>query len=154
MRGLPPHLAQVLMLLPGLLADSAPGIPGRAAVSPYEDDEESDEEWVRHGTPELLHLFASAREVVLEDLGSLRRDRWGAFRLDIPPGHEPAWLSALAAVRVALGESNELTSEDMGRAFPEEVRSRRGRTVVIVGLLGWMQELLIPPEAKEGFEGG
>jgi len=144
-RDMPPALVGALAQLPRLLADDAPGILCRTVATPYPGDDARTGEWERHAVPELAHLFASARTLVLEDLERLRADgRSGrAFRIDIPARHHAAWLSALAAARVALGEAHGISAADMDAPLPDVIAAERDRAVVLVHLLGWMQSLLV-----------
>ncbi len=151
-RHLPFVLALGLRRLPDLLSDRAPGIRDRVCPSPFPREDPEAEEWARHAGPELRHLFTDAREVVTADLESLRREagRPPTFRLEIPPGHLSAWLSALSAVRVALGEVHGVDAEDMARELPPELPTERDRALFTIHLLGWLQEILVraaaPPE--------
>lgn len=146
--GMPPLLAWALRELPSLLADDADGVEERICPSPYPDDPEKSEEWRRLNEPELAHLFRAARELVTEDLETLEYEP-GGFRIRIPGNHRPAWLSALAAARVAKGEALGVDADDMDRPFDSELHSLKDRVVLLIHLLGWMQGLLV-----EGPEGG
>jgi hypothetical protein len=130
--------------LPVLLADGAPGIAGRLCSNPFRTEDEA-EEWDRNSAPELRHLFASARSIVLEDLEGLERepDALERFRLRIPGEHITAWLSALAAARVALGESHEVNADDMSAPPPTAPESGREYAILLIQLLGWLQAVLI-----------
>lgn len=145
LRRLPPVMALALRDLPALLADDAPGIRNRLTGNPYPEDEEAARQWEKYAVPELEHLFRSARDLVGRDLASLApeprlRNR---FRVDIPAGHLNAWLSALASVRVALGEAHSLTEEEMETLLPPVLTGERDRAILLVHLLGWVQGLLV-----------
>jgi hypothetical protein len=143
-RHIPPVLAQALKELPALLHDEAPGIRERVAPVNYED-EEHEEEWQRLACPELKHLFSSARALVLEDLGSLRRESKfsRSWSLTIPAAHLQAWLSALGAARVAMGDHHELSAAEMEAELPAVLTNERERAVLLIHLLGWMQGMLL-----------
>ncbi len=70
--------------------------------------------------------------------------------MEIPVDHLPAWLSALAAVRVALGETHGLTEEELESALPPVLTCERDRAVLLVHLLGWVQGLLVEGPAGKG----
>lgn len=140
--GISPILAWGLEELPGLLADDAPGIPERICPSPYPSDEQASREWERLMESDLAHLFDSARVIVTRDLDSLSFAS-GGFRIEIPETHRSAWLSALAAARVAQGESFEVTATDMDREAVPDIRTDKGRAILLIDLLGSMQALLI-----------
>lgn len=146
--GMPPLLAWALRELPSLLADDADGIDERICPSPYPDDPEKSEEWRRLNEPELAHLFRSARELVTEDLGTLAYEP-GGFTIRIPEDHRTAWISALAAARVAKGDALGVDADDMDRPLDSDLHSVKDRVVLLIHLLGWMQGLLV-----EGPDGG
>ncbi|MHC4472148.1 MAG: DUF2017 family protein [Planctomycetota bacterium] len=144
LRHVPPALAYALRQLPLLLSDDAPGLRSRVASSPYPDDDEESRQWSRHATPELEHLFVSARQVVLTDLLGLCPDgSRGDHRIEIPATHVTAWLSALGAARVGLGEAYRVEARDMSQPRTEEIRGERDRAILLIHLLGWMQALLV-----------
>lgn len=146
LRDLPPLITQALQRLPEILADDAPGIARRASPDAYVDDAERNEEWRRFAAPELRHLFVSAREIVTRDLEGLKRGRGLArrgWRLEIPPEHLTAWLSSLAAARVALGEAHELDAAMLEKELPPVLTSQAERATLLIHLLGWVQGLLV-----------
>ena len=145
LRSLPPSLALALREIPLLVADGGAGVPGRHEASPYRNDPLADEHWSRHAAPGLRHLFEEARDTVLRDLRGLEAEsglRRG-FRIAVPAKHLPAWLSTLAAVRVALGERHCVTEAEMEADLPAEIRDERDRAVILIHLLGWIQGLLV-----------
>jgi len=144
-------LVLALRQLPLVLAEDAPGVRERLFPTPYPKDPRRTEEWRRHALPDLLHLFASAREIVERDLGTLRRERFPGrnWRLEIPARHLQAWLSALAAGRVALGTAHAVEADDMEGPFPAEIRTERDRAILLIQLLAEAQAMLI-----EGAERG
>ena len=147
LRGLPPAITYALRMLPILLGDDAPGVRSRVELSPYAEDEGS-EDWVRYATPELEHLFATARELVLGDLDRLEPEDEipPAFRISIPGTHVNAWLAALNAARVGLGERHEIDEDDTNEPPTGAVGTERDRAILLVHLLGWVQALLIRAE--------
>jgi len=145
LRLLPPLMAMALRQLPLLLADGAPGVRDHLERSPCPAGGTEAEEWERFAAPDLAHLFRSAREVVEGDLASLvmEPELPGRFRLDIPPGHQHAWLSSLAAARVTLSEVHSIGEKEMESPLPEEIDSDRDRSILLIHLLGWVQGLLL-----------
>ena len=151
-RHMPPAMVYALRELPTLLSEEFPESASRIEQDPYsaqdEAGDESDErsaEWRRHGHPELRHLFESARAIVLADLKGLERERIlpPLHRLRIPGKNITAWLSAIAAARVGLGEIHEVTPEDLGRAPGGLIPDERSRGILLIQILGWMQALMI-----------
>ena len=114
---IPSALAWALRELPKLLSEEFPQSTSRLTQDPYsgQDDRERREDWVRHCHPELRHLFESARDLVLEDLEGLKRERLlpPLFHLTIPGPNVNAWLSAIAAARVGLGHVHEVKPKEM-----------------------------------------
>lgn len=150
LRKLPPVMALALRELPALLADDAPGIRNRLTGDPYAGDPEASRQWEKYAVPELEHLFRSARDLVGRDLASLApeprvRNR---FRVEIPADHLNAWLSALASVRVALGEAHSLTETELESLLPPVLTCERDRALLLVHLLGWVQGLLVEGPAE------
>ncbi len=150
LRHIPPALAFALRELPKLLSEEFPESASRISQDPYagvggEDDDENSAEWARNAHPELRHLFCSARDVVQADLRHLRLDRVipPAFRLRVPGPNVTAWLSALAAARVGLGEVNEVTPQDLERMGGSLLPNDRDRSILLIQLLGWMQAILL-----------
>ena len=143
--GIPPALSFSLMELPRLLGDDAPGLRERLGRTPYGADDDQAEEWRRNAAPELWRLFAGAREIVLEDLRSLKPAGGGkvGHGLSIPAASHAAWTSALAAARVNLGEHHEVGPADLSAPLPVPFRSERDRSIVLIQMLGWLQAILI-----------
>jgi hypothetical protein len=145
LRNLPPVMALALRRLPELLADDAPGIRGRLMGSPYPADPEATKHWEKYAGPDLEHLFRSARELVLKDVAGIAPEPRAPerSRIEIPASHLAAWISSLAAVRVALGSLHELKAEEMEESLPAVLVTTRDRAVLLVHLLGWVQGLLV-----------
>lgn len=149
-RHIPPALAFALRELPELLSEEFPQSTSRTVQDPYADfdadeGDESSADWVRNAHPELRHLFESARDLVTEDLAELGVEGLlpPLYRLRIPGPNLTAWLSALAAARVGLGEANKVTSEDLERTAGSLLPNERDRSILLIQLLGWMQSILI-----------
>jgi hypothetical protein len=150
LRRIPPVMALALRELPSLLADDAPGIRNRLSGNPYPEDGDAARQWREYAVPELEHLFRTSRDLVGRDLAGLEpeprlRNR---FRMEIPAEHLTAWLSALAAVRVALGEAHGLTEEELETLLPPVLTCEKDRAILLVHLLGWVQGLLVEGPAE------
>ncbi len=145
LRYLPPLMTMALRGLPEVLADGAPGIREHLGRSPFEGDPEAAAQWERYAAPDLAHLFRSARDIVAEDLRGLSPEPRlpVRFRMEIPAPHLNAWLSALAAARVALSEVHSIGETEMESPLPAEIVSDRDRSVLVIHLLGWVQGLLL-----------
>jgi hypothetical protein len=148
-RYVPPALAFAIRELPKLLSEEFPESTSRLRQDPYsgtdEDDTEDSEEWARHGQPELRHLFDTAKEIVLRDIAGMKLDGIlpPLYRLAVPATNITAWLSALAAARVGLGEVHEVTPEDLERVGGSLLPNERDRGILLIQLLGWLQAVLL-----------
>lgn len=141
--GMSPLTAAVLHVLPAILADDAAGSTVVGA-SPYPEDDALTLEWRRLAGPDLAHLFASARELVLADIAAMVPVRKGkAFRLRIPAVHEAAWMSSLTAARLHLAELHgfDAAAMEAGPAMPPE--TNRDRALLVVDHLGWLLSVLL-----------
>lgn len=148
-RRLPAVYAETLLLVPHVLEDEDE--KGRARLFPdvYLDHAENQDEWERYGKPELYALFASQGEIVRKDLAAMQAEREGfGYRLAIPGPHRTAWMAALNAARLMLGEVHSITAEDMARPYdfedwdpedPDERELARFR----IDLMGEIEELLV-----------
>jgi hypothetical protein len=149
-RNMPAALVYALRELPKLLSEEFPESTSRIEQAPYgggneDGNEENSADWERHGHPELRHLFESARDLVIEDLQSLKREGLlpPLYRIRIPGTNVTAWLSAIAAARVGLGEVHEVTPEDLEHVRGALFTKERDRGILIIQILGWMQAILI-----------
>ena len=147
-------LAFALRELPRLLADDAPGIAERIAATPHPDDAAATAEWHRLNAPELAHLFRSSRDLVISDLTTLRHREGEGFVLRIPERNRTAWLSALAAARVAQGEAHGVEAKDMDRALDPVLGTPKDRALLTIHMLAWMQGLLLDGPEPAGTTGG
>ena len=155
-RHIPPALRYALRELPTLLSEEFPSSASRIEQDPYsgvkeDEGDDSSAEWERHGHPELRHLFESARAIVLADLEGLEREGIlpPLHRLRIPGQNVTAWLSAIAAARVGLGEIHEVSPEDLAATPGGLIPNERTRGILLIQLLGWMQALLIGEDDRE-----
>lgn len=128
--GLSPFCAECLARVPEWLESDDPRVRERLLPETYTDPEE-EEQWRKHGCPELERLFRSRSEIVRRDLESLRQvpatDSWF---LAIRRGHEAAWLAALNGVRHALFTLDGLEPADMERN-PLEIEGEARRTALL-----------------------
>jgi len=148
---LAPWYVAVLAELPALLHPDQPEAVKRRLYPDPSDDEEQKAEWKRLVAPELFALIASAREIVERDLGRIAPAAAGTWRLEIPAGHLAAWIGALHAARLTLGERHGLGEREMSGAVDELPPERRlARTKV--RLLGMLEEALVYEAMPE--EGG
>ena len=145
LRRLPPAPTLALLELPRLLAPGGAGLPPRLEGCPYEGDDEAGEQWKRHAVPELRHLFEGARDTVLRDLAGIEPEKENPlrFRLSLPASHLPAWISTLGGVRVALGERNGVTEDDMESDLPALPSTEKDRALLRIYLLGTVQGMLL-----------
>lgn len=141
-RGVTPLHAAMLAAVPELLECDDPRVRSRLLPETYEDPDE-EEQWRRHVTPELEHLFASRAELIGGDLRALELDDDMTFRLRIPPGHETAWLTGLNAARLALFELHDLEDVDMERDPGELGDPEKELALVRIHVLAYLQEMLM-----------
>ena len=151
---LPPEFSSLLLEIPSLLdADDRPEVRSRLYQSPTEDDEEANAEWERMMHPDLFHLVAEARDVVKRDLVLLERTHKHPTggRLDIPPKHRNAWISAVQTVRIMLGAAHAVDADDMEDVGILSEPGERSRAIMRIHVLGDLQGLLIQEaDAKFG----
>lgn len=162
---LAPAFLMLLMEVPDLLkTDEQPDEARRRLFPEPGDDARMQEDWRRLVHPELFALLASAREVVLRDLGGIRPSNpeigMGTWRMEIPPEHVHAWISALNAARLTLGAIHGIESEEDLHTFDDEPSepgdevgaddaepgfdfSERRFAITKIHLLGELQAMLI-----------
>ncbi|MHC4818592.1 MAG: DUF2017 family protein [Planctomycetota bacterium] len=154
---LAPPFVFILLEMPGLLGPDQPDeVKQRLFPDPSEDDEIR-KDWARLVQPELYALLASAKEIVLKDLGKLVPSG-GVCRLEIPEPHINAWIGALNAARLALGAIHGVEDEDDLHPFGDpddeeddevvELDERR-LAIVKIHLLGELQALLVLEQDPE-----
>jgi hypothetical protein len=139
---LPAACADTLSQVPAWLESEDPVLRTRLLPAVYTSPEE-EEQWRRHGAPDLLHLFASRLEILRKDLETLQAGTKSTYRLCIPKGHETAWLASLNAARLALFFENGLTEADMNSDFDEVRDPRKLDALIRISLLAWVQQILI-----------
>jgi hypothetical protein len=149
---LAPWFVSVLLELPQLLEkDQDDPVRERLYPTPTEDDEEN-EAWKRLVHPDLFALVASARSVVVKDLGGLvpsdDTEPLGTWTVVIAPEHVNAWISALNAARLAIGARNDIEEEDMNDESPDlDAWDSKRVAVAKIHLLGWLQQMIIEDQA-------
>jgi len=164
---LAPWFVGVLVQLPDLLDSDQPEEVSKRLYPEPSDNEEIQKEWEKYVRPELFALVASAREIVLQDIGNLRLgsdpDPRGEdsellppglamCSLDIPGKHVQAWISALNVARLTLSTRYGLEDTDMAEPDDEEdddseeLFDERRIAVAQVHLLGFIQQMLIEEE--------
>ncbi len=146
---IPAFLAGLLMEIPDLLSDLDPRAQERLFPRAFEEEEE-EEQWRRLAGPDLAHLFQDRIQVIRGDLEGLVPEGGGMFRageetfqLEIPAGHQAAWLSGLNAARLALYETEGFSPEDM-RKDPEEM-DEPGKALALfqIHAMAVFQEILL-----------
>ena len=80
-------------------------------------DEELDSDWRDMVEPELRELFASALDLVVEDMAGLASDEESGLHLTIPSSHSEAWLHTLNRARLVLGTEWDVTEDDMDSGY-------------------------------------
>jgi hypothetical protein len=157
---LAPWFVGVILELPDLLDSDQPEVVSRRLYPDPSDDAEHQKDWDKFVRPELFALVASAREIVLRDIGTMAPSSLeseeatdlSVWQLDIPETHIQGWISALNVARLTLSSRYTLEDEDM--VEPEEPEDsaepdfdEKHFAVARVHLLGWLQQLLIEAES-------
>ncbi len=107
------------------------------------DDEKRRAEWARNVHPELFALLESARTVVIADLaGAKRGTRGSLLRMEVPPEHVPAWISALNTARLHLATLHDIDAGAM-RAPSHDLTDEKRGPVGLIDFYGWIQGLLV-----------
>jgi len=166
LRHLAPWFVGVLLELPELLDSDQPEAVSRRLYPEPSEDEDQQRDWEKFVRPELFALIASAREIVMRDIGALGvdgDDKLGLafWTLDIPANHIQAWISALNVARLTLAETHEIGEDDMGGLSEEDLdpETEQWTEKQLAGerihMLGYLQQLLIEAESPppENFEG-
>jgi len=162
---LAPWFVGVILELPNLLDSDQPEVVSRRLYPDPSDDAEQQKDWEKFVRPELFALVASARDIVLNDIGTMAPSSveakeatdFSVWQLDIPETHIQGWISALNVARLTL--SSRYTIEDDDMLEPDgDIDEGDGDTgepefdkkhfaVARVHLLGWLQQLLIEAES-------
>jgi hypothetical protein len=124
---LAPWFVGVILELPELLDSDQPEAVSQRLYPEPSDDEEHKKDWEKFVRPELFALVATARDIVLKDIGnmgpcSIESEEaldLSVWQIDIPETHIHAWISALNVARLTL--SSRYTIEDDDMAEPEEL---------------------------------
>ena len=139
---LAPVCADTLLHVPEWLESDDPAVKDRLLPG-GSSDPEADAAWRKFGTPELVRLFLSHREIMKKDLASLEPQGKKGFRLKIPRGHENAWLAALNAARHALFLLRKIDPRDLNRDIESIEDDARREALVRLSILGWLQHEII-----------
>ena len=161
---LAPWFVGVILELPDLLDSDQPEVVSRRLYPDPSDDAEHQKDWDKFVRPELFALVASARDIVLKDIGTMAPSSieseeatdLSVWQLDIPEAHIHGWISALNVARLTL--SSRYTVEDGDMVEPEgdteEPEDATGPefdekhfAVARIHLLGWLQQLMIEAES-------
>jgi len=162
---LAPWFVGVLLELPDLLDSDQPEAVSRRLYPEPSEDQDQQEDWDKYVRPELFALIASARRIVVRDIGGMGPGEedpgMPLWILDIPENHIQAWISALNVARLTLSEKHgvgeaEMTAIEEDEFDPDSDEwSEKRFAVARIHLLGYLQQMLIEQESPppEGFEG-
>ncbi len=143
----------MLLDLPSLVSGEFPEAVEKRLFPDPSDDESHRTEWRRTVRPDLFALLASAREIVERDLRSIRPERGdpGArgWRLEIRPKHVHAWLSALQAARLHLGEIHHFSEMEIDDGLDFAADAERGLALMKLDVLTALQGALVLNEMPE-----
>jgi hypothetical protein len=164
MTELAPWFVGVLLELPELLDSDQPEAVSRRLYPDPSNDDEQKRDWEKFVRPELFALVASAREIVMRDIGGMGPEEEPAglvlWSLAIPADHIQAWISALNVARLTLSEKYGIDEDDMlDHDEPIDLESEEWNekhfALARIHLLGYLQQMLIEEESPppEGFEG-
>ena len=167
-----PWFYSVLLEVPELLDSDQPEAVSQRLYPEPSDDEEIRESWDKYVRPDLFALVASAREIVLQDLGNIGRIELpppsedeedpmevlgglALWSLEIPVGHVQAWISALNVARLTLstrfavedGDMEEKDDQEDGGSEEDPPEfDMRTFAITRIHLLGWIQQMMIEEE--------
>ncbi|MHC4409943.1 MAG: DUF2017 family protein [Planctomycetota bacterium] len=162
---LAPWFVGVMLELPDLLNSDQPEDVSRRLYPEPSDDEEQKKDWEKFVRPELFALVATAREIVIKDIGGMGPDEdasgMALWELLIPEQHVHGWISALNVARLTLSEKFKIAEGDMIEPDDEELDpeavewSEKRFAVARIHLLGYLQGMLIEEQSPppEGFDG-
>jgi hypothetical protein len=108
-----------------------------------ESETELIQDWTELVQPELRRLFLSARQIVKEDLATVRHARSGHGQFKVKIEHADAWLNTLNQVRLILAEHYQYTEKELsGRKLPRAF-DKRELVLVQINFYAAIQERII-----------
>jgi len=134
---------ETLRGVPMLVESNDERVRRRLLPETYQDDD-AEEEWRRHATPELERLFLSRAQIVRKDLANIQRlkaaDSWV---VRIGDHHVNAWLASLNAARLALYVMAELTERQMERDVSTACTTKQREALGRIHFLAELQCVLL-----------
>ena len=128
-------------------ADPSDNAAARERIFPQAmaDDDALNEDWVAYVHPELKQLFATAGDVVREDLKKFEEldDSHENWAFDIPTAHFDQWLSVLNQARLSLAARFGFGEKEMGQHGPGTIDTVRDLSLFQVHFYGFLQECLL-----------
>ncbi len=116
---------------------SHPNVSKRMFPDVKPGDEQVTKEFHEAMDPDLEYLFASAEEILIQDVAKVREGT-----IKIPGTHVDAWMSALNQTRLILAELHDIDVGDMGRGEfdPDE---KKDLAVLKIHFFGYILDLFI-----------
>ena len=137
--------AMLLRELPGIANSQGDEATERIYQTPTGGkDEDTDSEWKEAVEPELRELFASALDLVVEDLAGLKTNGETGLGLSIPMAHIDPWMHTLNRARLVLGAEWDVTEEDMDSGFSSTAGDpERTMAIVKIDYYGMLLEFFV-----------
>ncbi len=108
-------------------------------------DPGSNDEWRELVHPELKKLFASASELVRDDLEDFEQldETQDNYAFEIPADHFEQWLNVLNQARLSLAARFGFEEKDMNQSGPRTIETVRDLSLFQVHFYGFLQECLL-----------
>ena len=117
----------------------------RLYPGPSSTDAHANEEWRTYIHPDLKELFASASEIVREDLEDFEQldetnENW---TFQIPADHFDQWLNVLNQARLSLAARFDFKENEMNQSGPQAIETVRDLSLFQIHFYGFLQECLL-----------
>jgi hypothetical protein len=108
-------------------------------------DAKSNEDWRAYVHPEMKEFFATASEVVREDLENFEQldETTENYTIEIPTEHFDQWLNVLNQARLSLAARFEFEEKEMSQNGPRTIETVRDLSLFQVHFYGFLQECLL-----------
>lgn len=131
-------------VIPAANPEDSPAAQNRFFSDPFQDDPKASNDWKEYVTPDLQHLFQSARGTVQSDLQRLaERPDGDTFDLTIPKAHIDAWLNVLNQARLAIAARESLSEAELDAVPPENIANRRDYIRFQIDFYAFLQSHLL-----------
>ncbi len=144
-REIDPFLAELLRQVPASAEPEGSEAAEQRLFSKPSAESEACREWKNYVEPELRRIFASATEIVVEDLRQLE-DNGKPFAnatLRIPVAHADAWLNTLNQARLVIAARYNFSDGELCDHYRSPIGSRRDLSLFQVNFYGFLQEFIL-----------